>query len=134
MTHAAALLKRQAYHSRERKRAEDKLYANELRYKSSFTGQQGTDDEIAKKSLSSYAYKELFIPALKASAKFQNFLITMEIVMYDLWAMQKMMITVQSLRHRIDATVLKILHSSTNVNMKYAWIPSLIYISMQVGG
>ena len=58
----------------------------------------------------------------------------MEIVMYDLWAMQKMMITVHSLRHRIDATVLKTLHSSTNVNMKYAWIPSLIYISMQVGG
>ena len=94
MAHAAALLKRQAYHSRERKRAEDKLYANGLRYKSSFTGQEGKDDEIAKKALSMYAYKNCSFRPSKQRIIIKPFLIIMEIVTYGLWALKEMMIIV----------------------------------------
>ena len=37
------------------------MYVHGLKYKSKFTGQQGIDDETAKKSLSMYAYKELYL-------------------------------------------------------------------------
>ena len=73
MAHTGALMKRQAEHSKQHKRQEDKLHAQSLKYKSKMVGQQGVDDQIAKKCLSMYAYKELYAYAARYSANFQKY-------------------------------------------------------------
>ena len=61
------LMSRHQDHVKKKKTEEDLLHVRSYKYKSTFHGQKGIDDCNAKSSLSSYAYKELFVKAMKGA-------------------------------------------------------------------
>ena len=70
MDHTCELVKRQQEHMKEMKKADDILHCSVHSYRSKLNGQKGMDDTLARKSLSTYAYTELY----KTAAKFANYL------------------------------------------------------------
>jgi len=73
MYHLAALLNRQAEHSKVKKREEDRLHVSTLKYISKESGQAGLEDTQAKKSLSVFAYSTLYVEAAKKSLNLQSY-------------------------------------------------------------
>ena len=65
MDHTCELVKRQQEHMKEKKKTDDILHCSVHNYRSKLIGQKGMDDTAARKSLSSYAYTELYQRAAK---------------------------------------------------------------------
>jgi len=79
MLHMSKLMSRHQDHVKKKKSEEDLLHVRSYKYKSTLIGQKGIDDCNAKSSLSSYAYKELFVKAMKGADWLQKKLKTMAI-------------------------------------------------------
>ena len=62
-----SLLRESRKKIKQMKNHDDNLHCRVHNYKSKLQGQQGRDDEAAKKSLTTYAYKELFQTAFRHS-------------------------------------------------------------------
>ena len=65
MDHICHLVKRQAEHTKIKKKRDDEWHCRAHGYTSKEIGQRGVDDTAAKKALSSYAYNELYTRAAK---------------------------------------------------------------------
>ena len=63
MVHASQLMKRAQEHSKQRKEQDNRSQVNVYKYTSKLLGQLGIDDTLARKSLSPYAYKMLYLPS-----------------------------------------------------------------------
>ena len=72
MRYLSQLLKRAQDHSKKRRETDNRSQVAAYKYVSSVEVQIGIDDIVAKKALSPYAYKMLYIPASKASLFLQS--------------------------------------------------------------
>ena len=72
MYHLAALINRQAQHSKGKKREEDRFHVSALKYMSKESGQVGIEDTLAKNKLSVFAYSTLYVKAAKKSLNLQH--------------------------------------------------------------
>ena len=72
MTHISQLMKRAQDHAKKRKQLDNRACVLSHKYSSIHDGQLGIDDALAKKNLSPYAYKQLYLPATQRSLFLQS--------------------------------------------------------------